>query len=578
MQKGAAYWMDLRHFNDEDPIFLAQVQRGITNFVKILTGKDIPVEYATSGDSMTDGEKVYIASNIKEDTIDYTVGLALHEASHVLLTDFKFLNKEEGTILKRVYNVPEEDKDNVFTLVNFVEDKRIDHFVYKTAPGYQYYYEKLYSKSFYNTIVDENLQNNVFITPSWDAYFFRIINIFNRNSDLDALPGLKEVLDLITYDAIDSMKSTRDAVEIAVKVYNIIKPHINEEEEEEGEDQQLTNQEYKTRDQVDKQKNFINSQYRKKRVHKKVKEEIQKLANSETSITDYKINGYNSITTLITKQWQDYFYSPKDNHSEEVQKGISMGKRLLKQLKVRNTTKQDIFNNLKKGKLDIKKIYSAPYNENVFYRTEKEDFKYTFLHISLDLSGSMRGDKIKKTIQTTIAIAYAACNLKNFDVEISLRGTYTPSGSSRTDEKPILAYIFNSKTHSVKELNKFKNLQLSGMTPEGICLDLIDLPTPNYFTEVYLLNISDGLPNINNIKYNFGTAINHTKKVIDSYKKGGVGILSYFIHDTWDKGQKGEDSFKKMYGKNAQFIDVENTFQVSKTINNLLLNNTIKVF
>jgi hypothetical protein len=47
MNKGAAYWMDLRHFDDEDPIFLAQVQRGITNFVKILTGKDIPVEYAT---------------------------------------------------------------------------------------------------------------------------------------------------------------------------------------------------------------------------------------------------------------------------------------------------------------------------------------------------------------------------------------------------------------------------------------------------------------------------------------------------------------------------------------------------
>ena len=42
--------MDLHHFNDEDPFFLAQVQRGITNFVKILTGKDIPVEYDTSGD------------------------------------------------------------------------------------------------------------------------------------------------------------------------------------------------------------------------------------------------------------------------------------------------------------------------------------------------------------------------------------------------------------------------------------------------------------------------------------------------------------------------------------------------
>ena len=91
--------MDLRQFDDEDPIFLAQVQRGITNFVKILTGKDIPVQYATSGDSMTDGKTVYIASNIKKDTLDSTVGLALHEASHVLLTDFEYLNKEKGTVL-----------------------------------------------------------------------------------------------------------------------------------------------------------------------------------------------------------------------------------------------------------------------------------------------------------------------------------------------------------------------------------------------------------------------------------------------------------------------------------------------
>ena len=61
-----------------------------------------------------------------------------------------------------------------------------------------------------------------------------------------------------------------------------------------------------------------------------------------------------------------------------------MGKRLLKQLKVRNISKQDIFENLKKGKLDVRKIYSAPYNENIFNRIEKEDYKYIFLHISLE--------------------------------------------------------------------------------------------------------------------------------------------------------------------------------------------------
>ncbi len=584
MNKGAAYWMDLKYFDDEDPIFLAQVQRGITNFVKILTGKDIPVEYATSGDSMTDGEIVYIASNLKEDTIDYTVGLALHEASHVLLTDFEYLNKEKGTVLKRVHNIPEEDHDNVFTLINFVEDKRIDNFVYSTAPGYQFYYEQLYRKSFYNEIVDENLQNDIFRTPSWDSYFFRIINIFNRNSNLDALPGLREVRDLLTFNRIRSMQSTRDAVEVAVKIYNIIKPHIQDEEEkEDGEDKPLNNQEYKTREQVERQKNFINSQYRKKRVHKKVKEQVNKLANSDTKINNYPLSKTTSIPTLITKNWEEYFTGPFGHNEESVNKGLFLGKQLLKKLKARNTVKKDIFENKKKGKLNSSKLYQAPFNENLFYRIEKEDYKNFFIHISLDLSGSMRGEKLAQTIQTAVAIAYAACNIKGFDVEISLRGTIDPNKSKSmhsSNQVPILAYAFNSKKDSTKKLEKFKKLTVCGMTPEGICLDQIrkDLPSPSYYQEVYLVNISDGLPNISSASYNFSTAINHTAKVVNEYKKDNIGLLSYFIHDTWDKTQKSESTFKKMYGKSAKYIDVNNVSLVANTINNLLLSNTIKSF
>ncbi len=584
MNKGAAYWMDLKYFDDEDPIFLAQVQRGITNFVKILTGKDIPVEYATSGDSMTDGEIVYIASNLKEDTIDYTVGLSLHEASHVLLTDFEYLNKEKGTVLKRVHNIPEEDHDNVFTLINFVEDKHIDNFVYSTAPGYQFYYEQLYRKSFYNEIVDENLQNDIFRTPSWDSYFFRIINIFNRNSNLDALPGLREVRDLLTFNRIRSMQSTRDAVEVAVKIYNIIKPHIQDEEEkEDGEDKPLNNQEYKTREQVERQKNFINSQYRKKRVHKKVKEQVNKLANSDTKINNYPLSKTTSIPTLITKNWEEYFTGPFGHNEESVNKGLFLGKQLLKKLKARNTVKKDIFENQKKGKLNSSKLYQAPFNENLFYRIEKEDYKNVFIHISLDLSGSMRGEKLAQTIQTAVAIAYAACNIKGFDVEISLRGTIDPNKSKSmhsSNQVPILAYAFNSKKDSTKKLEKFKKLTVCGMTPEGICLDQIrkDLPSPSYYQEVYLVNISDGLPNISSASYNFSTAINHTAKVVNEYKKDNIGLLSYFIHDTWDKTQKSESTFKKMYGKSAKYIDVNNVSLVANTINNLLLSNTIKSF
>lgn len=584
MQKGAAYWMDLRHFDDEDPIFLAQVQRGITNFVKILTGKDIPVEYATSGDSMTDGEIVYIAANIKEDTIDSTVGLALHEASHVLLTDFDYLNKEKGTVLKRIYNIPEEDHDNVFTLINFVEDKRIDNFVYSTAPGYQYYYEELYRKSFYNKIVDENLQNDVFKTPSWDAYFFRIINIFNRNSDLDALPGLQEVCDLLTYNRINMLESTRDSVKVAVDIYHIIKKYIEEEEEkEDGDDNKLDNQEYKTREHVDRQKNFINSQYRKKRVHKKIKDQVNKLANSDTKINNYSLSQNTSIPTLITKDWEEYFTGPFGHNEEAVNKGLFLGKQLLKKLKVRNTVKKDIFENQKKGKLNPSKLYQAPFSKNLFYRIEKEDYKNAFIHISLDLSGSMRGEKLTQTIQTAVAIAYAACNMKGFDVEISLRGTIDPNKSKSmhsSNQVPVLAYAFNSKKDSIKKLQRFKKLITCGMTPEGICLDQVrkDLPSSSYYQEVYLVNISDGLPNISSASYSFSTAINHTAKIVNEYKKDNIGLLSYFIHDTWDKTQKSEGTFKKMYGKSAKYIDINNISLVANSINNLLLSNTIKVF
>ena len=206
------------------------------------------------------------------------------------------------------------------------------------------------------------------------------------------------------------------------------------------------------------------------------------------------------------------------------------------------------------------------------------------MHISLDLSGSMRGEKLTQTIQTAVSIAYAACNLKNFDVEITLRGTSNVFdvrnlGRNNHEEYPLLAYFFDSRKDSVKKLNQLKYLTIRGMTPEGICLEEIGkrLPLVNHYNEVYLLNISDGLPNIHNNSYNLTTAVNHTKKVVRGIRANKVGILSYYIHDTWDKSQKSKEAFTKMYGKDAKFIDVNNTSMIAKTINNLLLNNTLKV-
>ena len=57
---------------------LAATLRAVSNFVNIVTGESIPVEYKGK-DSYTDGKSITISANIKDKNFDPTVGLALHE-------------------------------------------------------------------------------------------------------------------------------------------------------------------------------------------------------------------------------------------------------------------------------------------------------------------------------------------------------------------------------------------------------------------------------------------------------------------------------------------------------------------
>ena len=94
----SSYWLGEDFYDDDrdiltgllptkpkgkDPMKLAGYRRAIGNFVRIVTGKDIPVRYTQSGDSYTDGNVVTISASLKDKDFDPAVGLALHEGSHV---------------------------------------------------------------------------------------------------------------------------------------------------------------------------------------------------------------------------------------------------------------------------------------------------------------------------------------------------------------------------------------------------------------------------------------------------------------------------------------------------------------
>ena len=232
-----------------DTIALAAYRRSVANFVNIVTGRnDIPVTFNDGNDSYTDGKKVVISSNVKDKNFDSIVGLALHEGSHIKLSDFDFLkelangyviNKE--VILKAGKKGYSEHEVTVHlkNLLNYVEDRRIDYFIFKNSPGYKGYYHSMYKTYFHSKIIDKAIKSDEYTSNDWDSYLFRLLNLTNKNRMLNVLPDLDKIYDIVfVKNHPSTLKDTKDAYKVALEVYNVILDNLDdgiEETDEYGE-------------------------------------------------------------------------------------------------------------------------------------------------------------------------------------------------------------------------------------------------------------------------------------------------------------------------------------------------------
>ena len=214
-----------------DLVALAGYKRAISNFVNIVTEDNIPVVFNSNDESYTDGKKVVIGAGLDDKNFDVAVGLALHEGSHIKMSDFDLLRNLEFNIPQEIYEVAEKVGVNRMTVIstiknilNYVEDRRIDSFIFKTSPGYKSYYHSMYEKYFYSKNVDKGLLSNEFRTEEIESYMFRIINLHNKNRQLTALKGLKEIYETINLGGIQRglLSETRQAFNVACDVMSII--------------------------------------------------------------------------------------------------------------------------------------------------------------------------------------------------------------------------------------------------------------------------------------------------------------------------------------------------------------------
>ena len=225
-------------------IALSSYKRAVSNFVSIVTGENIRVMFDERGsNSYTDGKTVTISSKMDDKEFDPTVGLALHEGSHIKLTDFSTLKKISNYVFPNPvdydYLTELEIKHNmdyyavrhwvggiVKDLLNVIEDRRIDNYIYSTSPGYKGYYHSMYDKYFNAGIIDKGLKSSECRENDWESYMFRIINITNKNRDLDALPLLREVYNMIDLKNISRLKNTQQSFELACEIFKLIEDSL----------------------------------------------------------------------------------------------------------------------------------------------------------------------------------------------------------------------------------------------------------------------------------------------------------------------------------------------------------------
>lgn len=632
-QLHSSYWLNddvfIRDFStkDKDPIVLAKYQRVISNFVRILTKKSIPVEYKTSGDdSYTDSKKIVIGSSISERTFDSVVGLALHEASHIKLTNFTILPNlvsevrelGYGDMVDYVYS----NRDEFRALLNYVEDRRIDYFVYTNSPGYKGYYQALYDRYFNDKIVDTALKSNEHRDVTLDSYMFRIINLTNENSDLDALPGLRKIYNII-FSNISKLTSTRDSLKVTLEIYKVIMENLKKEEEgssdnseenEESDNQSEGNetnvdagsggsddtndsnqstipQQSETKEDLDwrdkeklkksikKQRDFLDGDIPKGKVTKQLQETIKSIADSDSKIVEVEYENHwdmkQKVDVVVLRGMSEHNFNMfthmrhrgfGDGKKEFVNRGLSLGKRLGKKLQIRNYETRTDINRQKKGKIEKRRLHAIGSGENnIFYQSNIEKHADAFLHLSIDGSDSMYGNNFNNSLLSAVAIAQMG-TMTNLDVQISIRYTEEFGGIM----KPVMWVVYDSRYDSINTIKKhFHRLEVNGVTPEGLCFESImkELPVGNDSLKTYFINYSDGAPYFN---YYSGTVgAEHTRKQVNKIRNNGYKVLSFFLEDG---GYSSKDNFQHMYGKDAVNIDPTSLPKLVKQLQTMFIN------
>ena len=461
------------------------------------------------------------------------------------------------------------------------------------------------------------------------------MNFTNKNTDLDALPGLREIYRTIDLKNISRLKNTKDALNIAMKVYELIlnelpEPKEEDQDENQNEQQQSGNgsqggegtevntgdkkmdtdadsspsdvdpheltpgQKSSLRNAIDKQKKLQDGSMKKTKLTKAEKSSIKSVEDSGAYDVEVGPNKYSKTRCVVypaltdkmiyRDSWKtrdmypfitsvDYPGWGHERMDKAVREGLIAGKILGKKLEVRNEERTTKWTRQESGRIDKRLIAELGFNnDRVFKTTLTERYNDAFIHISIDGSGSMDGEYLESAIKSTAAICQAATMAGNIHVQVTLRTTISINGNA----KPLMVVLYDSSVNKIVHIKKYWSyLKASGTTPEGLCFEALSKQVikDSNGRDAYFLNYSDGMPYFGsgNLYYSGATALMHTRDEVTKLRKQGINVLSFFISDRDYRRESTQSDFRKMYGKDASMIDPTKMMPLAKELNKKFL-------
>jgi len=355
------FWMDYRSYDRlysnqekqtdslENILSLYTIKNTISNFVKITSSKPVNVKYYGKDSSVDKQRTVTISSNL--DDFDKVVGLSLHESSHISFSELaiyeeifkacsltsypgveqraKDFAREYAKIISKILRTNNSKKiadmaQKLFLvilkdIINWIEDRRIDILQITKFPGYKQYYDKLYNHYFFSEITEQGLRSKLKRTCTFDSYAFRIINSQNDGTDVNALPDLDKILDLININNINKCRNNYDSAYLGLKVFEIVLKHCKDTLPTDPQKNPTTDKE--NREEQEQQKKEQEAEKEKAEAEQKLKDEKEEPEeDSEEEPEDgEELEIKEARNSADTDDEEDFDESEEDEEDENVE-------------------------------------------------------------------------------------------------------------------------------------------------------------------------------------------------------------------------------------------------------------------